>query len=392
MDEPFGPRWLAGVPGRDRAAARRSGGRDSAMTRWRGWRPVATLGLLAGALGVGAALAAPSAPSGWRPQAVPEHDGRPPVIYTIAAADAQTLWAAGSQGPANVALFAEILKTTDGGRTWRVQYTNQACCQVLGLVVHTPTRVTALQAAAPTGSRVLSSYDGGQSWQTDLSLPASAPLWAIAGTRAGAVWAVGDAGRIIYRDSDASRFSLAASPTAATLFGTAAAPGTAVGWAVGADGVVLKTVDAGRSWALQARVANQRLTAVAAASARVAWAVGAGGQVFKTGNGGESWVRQFPENTASLNAVATGSEDVAWVLTGVDGGVARIAGTTDGGQSWSVQYQDDAVANERLVGGIVATGPYDAWAASTATILRTTTGGPARLSYRLPLVPAGPID
>jgi photosystem II stability/assembly factor-like uncharacterized protein len=344
---------------------------------------VAALGLVAAR---GPAVAAPSLTSGWTAQPVPQLNGRPPILYSVYAYDAQTIWAGGAQGPANVALYAEILKSVDGGRTWTIQYAPPVCCEVLQIVADSPQRATALQST-PSGGRLLTTYDGGATWAEAYATGSGPQLWGLAATAAGYTWAVGASGRIVYRYPGETVIRPASVPTGSTLWATAAAPRSATGWAVGDSGIVLKTLDGGASWAVQAYIINDTLTAVAAASPDVAWVVGTKGAIFKTVNGGESWFRQYPQNTVNFNGVAAGSTEVAWLVAGVEGGVVNISATADGGASWRTQYRDDSIASDRLIGAITAASPSEAWAVSTGQILHTSTGGQSAPRTYLPLVP-----
>jgi photosystem II stability/assembly factor-like uncharacterized protein len=358
---------------------------------------IAAPALSPGSAFVGIVAAAPSLVSGWKPQSVPPLNGRPPILYRIDAFDPSTLWAVGSQGPANVALFAEILKTTDGGKTWRVQYSPQEGSEMRDVVAQSALRVTALQSRPGGATSLVASEDGGQTWSDVYRTPSSAvQLWALGATQVGYTWAVGTNGtiRVSFSGSD---FSYDASyPTTATLWATTAAPAPRgqyywesgrVGWAVGDAGTVLKTTDAGFSWRLQAQISGERLIGVGAASESVAWAVGTNGAIFKTVNGGETWFRQYAENTVSYNAIAVGSETTAWLLSSAEGGVIGITATTDGGASWVTQYQDSAIPADRLLGGITAVSPSEAWAAAGPTILHTSTAGFVTLRSLLPLAP-----
>jgi photosystem II stability/assembly factor-like uncharacterized protein len=341
------------------------------------------VGLLSGR--VDGAAAAPTITSGWREQSVPRLDGRPPILYSVHAYDERTLWAAGSQGPANVALYAEILKSTDGGQTWTVQYAPRVCCEILQIAAESPLRVTALQAR-PSGAVLLTSLDGGATWTESYSASAAQPIWGLAATAAGYTWAVGASGRIVYRYPSDATLRDASFPTTSTLWATTAAPRSATGWAVGDNGIVLKTDDGGAGWRLQAQIINDTLTSVAAASTDVAWTVGTRGAIFKTVDGGDTWVRQYPENRVNFNGVAAGSTDTAFLLAGTDAGVVNITSTVDGGRTWTTQYQDSSISSSRLAGGITAAGRYEAWAAAGPQILHTGTAGLTSLSVRLPFI------
>src|SRR5437867_1959204 len=128
---------------------------------------VAVVATIAG-VQAGAAAIDPLTGGGWRPQTAPQLNGRRPVLYSLALFDPQTAWAAGSQGPANVALLGEVIKTTDGGATWTVQYAPSACCEIVSIAAASAIDVSALQtlpARSGFSSQILYSSNGGRAGQ-----------------------------------------------------------------------------------------------------------------------------------------------------------------------------------------------------------------------------------
>jgi photosystem II stability/assembly factor-like uncharacterized protein len=234
----------------------------------------------------------------------------------------------------------------------------------------------------------MESFDGGITWE-DIAWTTTVPLWAMAvSPSTKEAWVVGTNGTIARRSRGVGSYSWSTvtSPVATTLWATAAAPGSRTGWAVGNDGVVLRTADAGTSWSLVATITGETLTGIHAASEKVAWLVSNRGSLFKTIDGGATWTRQYSQNATVFIGVHAGSENFLWLFDAIEGGVTNITASTDGGTTWTQQYVDRSITSDRRLGGLVATGPYDAWAISTGQILRTTTGGFSTLSSRLPLV------
>jgi photosystem II stability/assembly factor-like uncharacterized protein len=338
-------------------------------------------------LGAARVEAAASQTGSWKPQTVPQVNGRTPILYAAAAYDSRNLWAVGSQGPANVALFPVVLRTSDGGATWGPVYApTGVCCEMRAIGVETSLRLVALRGNGTGGSVVMASTDGGRTWSDTYSSSSTVPLWGLAATKNGS-WAVGTNGRIVRRHPNYDYYTYEiTSPTASTLWATTAAPGTKIGWAVGNDGVVVKTTDAGETWTVIANVPGETLTGVAAGSKNVVWIVSRQGTLYKSTNGGESWVRQST-SASSLEGVTAASESVAWIYDAVENGMTYIAGTFDGGANWNTQYVDTSIPAERHLGQIVATSPLEAWAVSTGQILHTTNGGPETVRAALPFVP-----
>jgi photosystem II stability/assembly factor-like uncharacterized protein len=354
---------------------------------------IRTKGLLLGAVlvaaGAAPAAARPAAEhtTAWTVQQAPLISGQPPILYSAAAASPRVVWAAGSRGPANVALTSEVVKTLDGGRTWFVQYRPTDCCEVRDIVAASAVDLWLVRGSSGNNSsQILVSRDGGDTWFGQMTN--SDAVWSIAAGSTSNAWASGSAGVMFYT-ADGQSWSRAPTPTVASLWETTAGSAE-VGWAVGDDGTVLKTADGGRTWRAQPSGTFATLLGVHAASPDVVWAVGRGGVIIKSTDGGTTWGAQVSGVSADLSDIVAVSASHAWALATREDGPAVILGTTDGGATWHVEYQ--ATRTEpRLVGGLAASGPYAAWAVGGGTILATTTAVTADRTA-LPLVARGPVD
>lgn len=83
--------------------------------------------------------------------------------------------------------------------------------------------------------------------------------------------------------------------------------------------------------------------AVHAVSADVAWAAGTGGSFARTTDGGSSWTVRVVEGADSLQFRDVHALDAqtAWLLSIGNGADSRIYRTSNGGQSWDLQFQND---------------------------------------------------
>jgi photosystem II stability/assembly factor-like uncharacterized protein len=86
---------------------------------------------------------------------------------------------------------------------------------------------------------------------------------------------------------------------------------------------------------------TQRLQAVSPVSDKVVWASGLGGTFAVTTNGGNTWQSRVVPGAASLQFrdVYGVSKTVAYLLSAGEGSDNRIYKTTDGGDSWTLQFQ-----------------------------------------------------
>lgn len=86
-----------------------------------------------------------------------------------------------------------------------------------------------------------------------------------------------------------------------------------------------------------------RLQAVSPVSETVAWASGVGGTWVRTTDGGATWSSGVVPSADSLEFrdVHAVSADTAYLLAAGPGAASRIYNTTDGGESWALQFQNE---------------------------------------------------
>jgi photosystem II stability/assembly factor-like uncharacterized protein len=279
--------------------------------------------------------------------------------------------------------------------------------------------------ATGASGAILVSHDGGASWAA-ASVSTTADLQGVCVDPAGGVHAVGAHG-VSVSSSDARSWAVAETGSGADLndvdFGD-----PAHGCAVGSAGTILVTSDAGATWATSAAGvdASATLLGVDFFDPLVGWAWGSGGVVCTTHDGGASWTPLTVAAEATLSAGCFVSATEGWVAgsTGllahtVDGGDTwafcsapvtgtilaldfcdplhgvlladqglegtAIASTADGGATWDVVRQPEALRGVAISDGL------HAWAVGTAgSILRTTgADAPAMAVELAPALPPG---
>ena len=79
-----------------------------------------------------------------------------------------------------------------------------------------------------------------------------------------------------------------------------------------------------------------------ASDAPVVWASGSNGVILQSVDGGQSWKRLHVEggNTLDFRGVRAFDEKIAYVMSSGEGDKSRIYKTTDGGDTWELQYTD----------------------------------------------------
>jgi len=240
--------------------------------------------------------------------------------YTFAdihAVDASTAWAVGSyrrfEGPSWMPVGA-ILKTTDGGANWVVQFREKVDPPYPIPFVMSFISINAVDAntAWVTGmygeqTIISKTTDGGTTW---------VPQHIVDG------YGVSD---IVTVDADTAWF------VGGSMSGTAPS-----------EGFILKTTDEGTTWVNQYS-GSELLIGISAVDTNIAWAVGnelSGGlpiesAILKTSDGGTTWVKQYSSTTDSFGGVSAVNACTVWAVGGeiVDGmpGEGIILKTCDGG-------------------------------------------------------------
>lgn len=250
----------------------------------------------------------------------------------------QIAWLAGrGTRPYTRSGYGVILKTTDGGKSWITLGEGQVLPPLNYIRFFGPNDGVAVGEATadfPTG--VLTTKDGGESWQ-------SAPGQRTAGWHAASFAELHDG--IV--TGPRSRISLVAGTNvapprldASSLRGIRAVSSAdgLTAWAVGDGATVLSSSNGGVSWeSLNASFPPELsrfvdFFAVSSVNDKV-WITGNPGScVWYSADAGANWTRQVTGNTAPIHALNFTSEKVGFAV----GSFGSILRTTDGGSSWSV--------------------------------------------------------
>ncbi len=302
--------------------------------------------------------------------------GPPPRLTLLSFVSAQQGWAAAGSG---------ILHTTDGGRSWRRQWT-------------TPKPVTALTFVSPThgwasvGGTLYRTTDGGASWSRiarssgglrSLSFPTESTGWALQVAPNPALVRTADGGR--------SWTSMAApcQPLVGVSFPTPLI-GRALCGAASAMGLGVKLIfathDGGRRWhqvAAASFESNPRAlldgypSGLQFRGARQGWLLAGGGPtgsfVFGSTDRGRHWTALPLPRWAFALGVSFPSAHTGYVTLG-SGTSSGLWRTTDGGRRWTSVWPaapvDDGVHATSLAGQ-----GHLAWAAAAGRFLRSPDGG-----------------
>ena len=196
------------------------------------------------------------------------------AVHAVSSADIWTAGQAGSGSGARAAVRhfdGSTWTTTTLGGTFDIGW------YLTGITAAASNKVWAVGASVGNGSitdtpgGLVAAYDG-VSWTVDRTLPSAQYLRAVWAQSATSVWAVGDAGTILYFNG--TDWTQQASGVTQQLLAVAGAGDTV--WAAGAGGVILKKVGSG-AWTVQASGTSRAIYALWARSTTDVWAGGEAG-------------------------------------------------------------------------------------------------------------------
>ncbi len=183
---------------------------------------------------------------------------------------------------------------------------------------------------------ILTTHNGGQSWQQQNS-GITAEMFGVFFIDENTGWAVGREGSILHTVDGGNQWTGQSSGTNLTLRSVIFVDDSQ-GWIVGEDGIILHTLDGGANWQNQNSGTASYLDDVDFFDANLGWAVCSGdhGKILRTNDGGTNWQTLYLPTTNLIFAADFIDSNIGWVGTaGVD-----ILKTTNGGNSWTMQYQN----------------------------------------------------
>jgi len=240
----------------------------------------------------------------------------------LAVLDANTAWLAGHYGC--------VQQTIDAGKTWTTlnDYSE----------LHAVTMVTDKvgYAGAESGA-ILRTDDGGRTWRF-LTVPRGKSIEAIHFIDADTGWAVGDWGHIV-RTTDGGQTWSVCNGGFNDILKDVHFLDRSHGIALGARGAILLTDDGGGTWQPAASPTSRMLYAVDFPTRTTGFACGKG-VVLKTLDGGRSWseIKSWNFEDDIFEDVRFANERLGLMV----GDCGMIYRTADGGQCWERQPQHEA--------------------------------------------------
>jgi photosystem II stability/assembly factor-like uncharacterized protein len=269
-----------------------------------------------------------------------------------------------------------IFHSTNGGATWTSQANN---LPGEGTSIYFVNRDTGwVSTASPsTGGTIFKTTDGGATWVQKAAV--TTPLREVKFTSPRAGWALGDGS--IFKTTDAGESWVQQETGFDTPFlQSCDFRDSLSGWVLGLSTtggttsvLVANTTDGGATWTRHTLGGADNLRSVEFLNARNGWAVGAGEAIYGTSDGGQSWTLQHrnPSSGATLNSVAFADSMHGWAAGGSQGSSGVILQTTNGGRSWL-----RSLVSEQPILKLWFSDATKGWAVGEGgTILKTTSGG-----------------
>ena len=267
-------------------------------------------------------------------------------LHAVYFLDQNRGWVAGSGGT--------LLETSDGGQTWRklLPLTKDTLRDVYfadektGWLV-AERDVLKLKTNDEPRTYLLKTEDGGFSWRrvylngSDVNARLVRAVFADAERG----WVFGETGVVFATRDGGAHWIRQPSPTKHLLLGGAFVDPTH-GWLVGAGATILQTSDGGMTWrsGIVRDGDGARFTAASFVDDRLGWAVATGGRVFATTDGGRTWFEQRSNVDADLLDVKFIDASEGWAV----GSQGTLLHTLDAGVHWSAESIGTSHALDRL--------------------------------------------
>ena len=218
-----------------------------------------------------------------------------------------------------------ILKTTDGGATWKRLTAPRST--VRALAFRSPADGWAI------GDTLLHTSDGGASWQPAASLPGASGI--------GPVAVVGAAVVVLhapgaFRSDDGGRTWKTLGNTPANDYSAIFFLNDRQGWLAGDHGRIASTTDGGRTWKAEELPGGARFTKVQFLSPQIGWLLPRNGHgPVATTDGGKSWKSQYAGVAPGRTILDMSFLDAknGYLLNAVDHGTTVLY-TDSGGANW----------------------------------------------------------
>ncbi len=232
-----------------------------------------------------------------------------------------------------IANGGQIIKTTDGGRTWqRLQFPSFETSFLYSITFAT----TNQGWLAGYGGEIWATDDNGNSWRKLSTSFTTANVHAVyfSPTNKRLGW-LGTEDGMIFRTKNGGQSWHKILEQSGVQINDIYFYDDSLGWAVGSNGFIVHTANEGTQWFQQSSPVSTDLYAVHFLNKKIGWAVGDDGVILRTADGGVTWSK------GNVGIVVDGKGIPLYGVRALDSTSAVVAGytalyrTTDGGQTWS---------------------------------------------------------
>lgn len=230
-----------------------------------------------------------------------------------------------------------LLSTADGGQTWNSQILGGGALDLEGIAFNTSGTVGLI---ATDDGPVYRSTDSGATWV--IVATGAADLRHVSWVDDQNVWVAGRKSSAA-RSADGGQTWTALSTGSADRTESIAAVSATEAWIVNRSGGIRHTTDGGVSWSAQSSGTGNDLNDIQMLDATTGYIAGSGDIVLKTTNGGTTWT-SVSNGTAGGNGLFFLDANTGWTVD--DAG--QIWFTADGGASWTLQPSGTSAALSRV--------------------------------------------
>ena len=254
--------------------------------------------------------------AGWASVSSPTNK----ALYDFGFSGSSTGYAVGAEGT--------VLKTTDGGKTWKKPSGEPGSGDFFAVSLLDSKTVL----AAGQKGILIKTTDGGSTWQR-LETGTEKNLYDLRMITSSTGFVVGEGGLILKTTDGGKTWKQKPSGTSADLLDVSV-PGsnTSAAWIAGANGILLKTADGGSTWSMLPSGTAQDIPSLQMISQSEGWAGVSDGTLLKTSDGGKTW-----KSIRILDWKASDLTDLAFLSFGnglVSGSDGTLFETTDSGATW----------------------------------------------------------
>ncbi len=206
------------------------------------------------------------------------------------------------------------------------------------------------------GGAFMTSVNNGATW-TPFALDFTARLLDV-NFNGGSGYIVGASGSVLYYNENVKQWLTSDSQTDEDLYGVYGLLDGKHVWAVGDAGMLVFSEDGGVHWSKIGSISAEQLQGVYFKDAQTGWVVGTKGALLKTTNGGSAWSKVVVSGLASQDLHGISANGNVIVVTGKN----LLLRSEDAGVTWTAKTFEDTTLNFQ---DVVVDADGTAWAVGT---------------------------